>query len=78
MQTVQTYPNLMEAQIAQGLLKSNGIDAFILEEDDSTSGIASIYGAVHLRVRKEDFADAKKVLDEKGPFSGDKSGQVVE
>jgi hypothetical protein len=78
MQTVQTYPNLIEAQLAQNLLQSQGIEAFILEEGDSSIGISATLGQIHLRVKAENWEEAKKILDERGPFSGDKSDRVQE
>ena len=62
--TVETFQNEIEAQIAQGRLKSEGIKSFIFKDDigGTTPGMQFALG-VDLRVRQIDFARASKALE---------------
>jgi hypothetical protein len=61
--TVETFQNEIEAQIAQGRLKSEGIKSFIFKDDigGTTPGMQFALG-VELRVRQIDFARATDTL----------------
>jgi len=61
--TVETFQNEIEAQIAQGRLKSEGIKSFIFKDDigGTTPGMQFALG-VELRVRQIDFARASDTL----------------
>lgn len=62
---VKTYPSRVEAEIGRGKLEASGIKAII--EADDLGGIGGYLlnatGFVRLMVLKEEYADAKKILD---------------
>jgi len=62
---VKTFPNEEEAQIAQGLLQSNGLEAMVASEDADPARAGFVFGTgVKLLVNPEDLAEAKKILQQ--------------
>jgi hypothetical protein len=62
--TVQTYTSRPEAEIARGLLESNGIDVLIIADDAGgmiPSPMQYSYGVI-VKVQKKDFVKAKQLL----------------
>jgi hypothetical protein len=66
MVTVARYTNLLEAHIARGRLESEGIAAFIADENIIWANwlLADAIGGVQLRVSLEDSARARRILSE--------------
>ncbi|HPB88967.1 MAG TPA: DUF2007 domain-containing protein [Bacteroidales bacterium] len=63
MKEVARYTEPYLAHIAKGLLESEGINAFVLNENSSLPGICNMYdGAIKLVVSDEDYDLALKVL----------------
>ncbi|NMB36985.1 MAG: DUF2007 domain-containing protein [Bacteroidales bacterium] len=63
MKEVARYNEPYLADIAKGLLESEGINAEILNESSALPGICNMYdGAIKLVVRDEDYDLALKVL----------------
>jgi len=62
--TVQTYSSRIEAEIAKGLLESEGIKALISADD--AGGMRpfpfAYSNSVELKVREEDVEKAKEIL----------------
>ena len=60
---VKTFPTEEEAQIAQGLLKSGGLEAMISDEDADPARAGYVFGTgVKLLVRREDINKASEIL----------------
>ena len=66
MVTVARYTNLLEAHIARGRLESEGIAAFIADENIIWANwlLADAIGGVQLRVPLEDSVRARRILSE--------------
>lgn len=61
--TVCTYPSRVEADIAKGLLETNGIKAILAADDAGGSYPMMGMLGVKLQVNSEDFKKAKKLLE---------------
>ena len=60
---VKVFRDEEEAQIAQGLLNSNGIEAMVATEDADPARAGCVFGSgVELLVDKKDVEKAKKIL----------------
>ncbi len=60
--SVNSYPDRITAEIAKGLLESNGITCFIKADD--AGGIAPYrFTGAELMIREEDFSKVKELLD---------------
>jgi hypothetical protein len=81
---IATFSHPFEAHLAKGKLESEGIEAFIA--DENIVGINWLYsnlvGGVKLKVREEDKERALKILQEKVPLlelvPGGKSASPIE
>lgn len=62
--TVSRYSNPAEARIVQGLLKSRGIECYILDELSAAYTPLAV-GGIRLAVRQGDLERATKILSEK-------------
>jgi len=63
---VKTFSTEEEAQIAQGFLKSSGIEAMISDEDADPARAGYVFGTgVKLLVRKEDVKKASEIFKNK-------------
>jgi len=67
---IATFSHPFEAHLAKGKLESEGVEAFIA--DENIVGINWLYsnlvGGVKLKVWEEDREEALKILDEKVPL----------
>lgn len=60
---IKTYNNRVEANLAKGLLVTNGVEAVISADDASGSyGSNVAFGGVRLLVKKEDVQKALELL----------------
>lgn len=62
LKTIKTYFHRHEAQIAQGLLKANGIETTISGDDTAGYNLSIGTGNFKLLVKEEDFKQAEKIL----------------
>ncbi len=62
MTTVATFSNQGEAQIAQGLLESCGIEVFVGDENMSRMENPVLIGGTKLQVRDADADTARELL----------------
>ena len=63
---VKTFPTEEEAQIAQGLLESSGLEAVISDEDADPVRAGYVFGTgVKLLVCREDVNKASEILKNK-------------
>lgn len=65
--TVSSYPSRIEAEVAKGLLESNGIKSAITADDAGGMEpypMSNSYG-VRLKVSEEDFEKAQEILTKK-------------
>jgi len=60
--TVQSYPSRIEADIAKGLLRSNGIEATVVADDVGGLYPVTLSDGVRLNVDQQDAVKAKKIL----------------
>lgn len=67
-ETVSTYMENTQAQVAKSYLESQGITCHLLEDHASSlmPYAVPIMGGIHLQVMKSDIADARKVLNSLG------------
>lgn len=63
--TIASFNSDYEAQIARGILRSSGIEAFVFKDDcgGMMPQLQSITG-VHLRVSAQDEEKAKRILEQ--------------
>ena len=52
----------MGAEIAAGMLRSNGIEAGIFGQDSSYPCLNAVYDRVELKVKPEDYESARNLL----------------
>lgn len=63
---VKTFPTEEEAQIAQGLLQSEGLEAMISDEDADPARAGYVFGTgVKLLVQRDDVNKASEILKNK-------------
>jgi hypothetical protein len=62
--TVRTFGNLAEAELAKGLLDSEGIESFLFDENMGRLYWINVTGGIKLRVDAENAEDANRALDE--------------
>lgn len=64
--TIAHYTNPLEAHIARGRLESEGIEAFVADENIVWANwlLSDAIGGVQLRVAMEDSVRARRILDE--------------
>ena len=60
--TVARYSDQMSAEIAAGMLNSNGIPAEVFGQTSSYPSINAAIDGVELKVNAEDYESAKKLL----------------
>lgn len=60
--TVAKYSDPMSAEIAAGMLRSNGINAQVFGTTSSYPSINAAINSVELKVNAEDYEDAMKLL----------------
>lgn len=60
--TVAKYSDPMSAEIAAGMLRSNGINAQVFGTTSSYPSINAVINSVELKVNAEDYEDAMKLL----------------
>lgn len=60
--TIADFPDPSQAELARSRLDSTGIESFLVGENSSILYGGNL-GAIQLRVRPEDVADAKLALD---------------
>jgi hypothetical protein len=71
--TIASFGNPVEANLARGLLESNGFECWLLDVNYmSLEGevLAGIQGGIRLQVRAADAAEARAVLDAPSPEPG--------
>ncbi len=63
---LKTFLNPLDANITKGLLESNGIEAFIFDENTLSIDpiLTTALGGIRLMVRSSDFGDALAILKE--------------
>jgi len=68
---VRSYWNLLDAELARGLLEAAGIDAFLFDDNMVRMDWfnANALGGVKLRVDADNIEDANRVLDEQAADS---------
>ena len=65
---IQTFPNRILAELAAGLLKTEGIDCQVLADDAGGAyPMLQFIRGVRLLVAKEDEARARQVLEAEAP-----------
>jgi len=62
---VGSFPTRSEAEIAQGLLASAGIDASVSADDAGGASPFVLSGAAQLLVDEDDFDAASELLDQR-------------
>jgi hypothetical protein len=74
--TVRQFRDLIEAQLAKGMLKSAGIECFLADDNMVRMNwfISSLIGGLRLQVRPEDAQAAKEILDQPPPEGFDVEG----
>lgn len=60
---VRSFPSRIEADVAQGALEADGIDALVVADDAGGQYSSLWVSGVQLLVRNEDAARASEVLD---------------
>ncbi len=60
--SVATFPKRIEAEVAQGLLASAGIVAWVVADDAGGSFPFALSGGAHVLVEESDLEAAAKVL----------------
>ena len=66
--TVSTHPNMIEAEIARGIIEAAGIEAYI-HAPHANALYPGVLGEVMVQVRKDDLENAEQAL-EKGEVVG--------
>ena len=63
---LKTFLNPVEANITKGLLESNGIEAFIFDENTLSVDpiLTTALGGIRLMVRSSDYEDALSIIKE--------------
>jgi len=69
MQTVGTFANTAEAEIARQRLADAGIQAFITDEHSQTLGYQPVLGGIRLQVADADLPRARALLDAPNPLA---------
>jgi hypothetical protein len=67
LKTVAEYYNEYEAQIAKGLLESEGIEAVVMNLNSSYPGVQMGRHGIQLQVHDYDLESAQMVLDNAAP-----------
>ena len=68
---VRSYWNLLEAELAKGLLEAAGIEAFLFDDNMVRMGFnANAFGGVQLRVDAANVEDASRILEEQALHGG--------
>jgi len=62
--TVRTFGSLAEAELAKGLMDSEGIESFLFDENMGRLYWMNVTGGVKLRVDAENAEAANRLLDE--------------
>jgi len=77
---IGTYQYSSEAIIFKGKLESEGIDAFLKDNNtvDANPLYSNAIGGVKLFVRQEDFDRAKDVISEVSKYSLDDNGKLLQ
>jgi hypothetical protein len=72
LETVRTYWNLIEAELAKGLLDAEGIEAFLFDDNMIRMDYfqASALGGIKLRVDRKNLEEANLILNEKEAAPG--------
>lgn len=60
--TIYTFANSFEAEIVKGKLNSEGIAAFLIDENTNYTIGPTIIEGVRLQVRQEDYQKAKDII----------------
>lgn len=61
MTVLSSYPSMPDAAIVKGMLESHGIEAVL---QDRNNPYVPIFGGVDLLVSDQDYARARRLLDE--------------
>ncbi|MBV7441824.1 DUF2007 domain-containing protein [Weeksellaceae bacterium TAE3-ERU29] len=61
--TLYTFTNSFEAQVVKGKLESEGIQAFIIDENTNYTIGPTILEGARLQVEEKDFLQAKHILE---------------
>ena len=61
--TLHTFQNPFEAQVVRGRLESEGIRAFIIDENINYTVGPMILEGIRLQVERDDFLRAKHILE---------------
>ena len=62
LKTVARFSDIMGAEIAAGMLRSNGIEAEMFGQDSSYPCLNVVYDRVELKVKPEDYESARNLL----------------
>lgn len=61
--TLHTFYNPVEAEIVRARLESEGIRAFIIDQNMNYTQIPVMMGGVRLQVERDDVLKAKQILE---------------
>lgn len=64
LQTVRTFSNLSEAELAKGLLDSAGIESFLFDENMGRIYWTNVIGGIRLRVDSGNAEEANRIVSE--------------
>jgi len=73
--TIRLFIGLPDALLAKGSLESAGIESFLADDNVARLIVSNSIGGIRLRVRPEDAADAKELLDLPAPETEDLDGE---
>lgn len=61
--TVYTFSNSFQAEVIKGRLESEGIKAFLIDENTGYTIGPTILDGVRLQVKQEDYLQAKHIVE---------------